>query len=270
MTLSIAWVRNVADTQELVVASDSRLRFGCAWDCCPKIVMLPRSDALVCFAGDTMHTYPMILQMRTAISMYPKSRTRSLDFADMRHHVLEIFNDMRTYIHDLPKGKSEPDIPDALFILGGYSWKKNRFAIWTLHYGRSIKKFTFRPASPWKGGDGKKVLALAGDYTEDAKLRIRELLKQRRKLSIGGFDMEPFEVLRDMLREGDATPEKYPLIGGPPQLARVYRHMNALPYAVYWPNKQEGSISVLGRILLDYEKPPYLLLDPDTLETKQP
>ena len=212
----------------------------------------------------------MMLQLRTAIAMYTKSRTRGLDLADMRHQVLEIFNDMRTYIHDLPVGETEPDIPEALFILGGYSWKKNRFVIWTLHYDRGLKKFTFRPASPWKGGDGKKVFALAGDYTEEAKKRIRELLKIRRKLSIGGFDMEPFEVLRDMLREGESNRKKYPLIGGPPQLARVYRHMNALPYAVYWPNKQVGSISVLGRMLLDYEKPPYLLLDPDTLQTKQP
>lgn len=270
MTLSIAWVRNVANTQEIVIATDSRLRFGCAWDCCPKILLLPRSDSAICFAGDTMHAYPMMLQMQTAIGMYPKSRSRAMDLYDMRHHALEVFNGMREYIHDLPKKTKEPDIPDAFFILGGYSWQKNKFAIWVLHYDLSLKAFTFRPASPWGGGDGKKILALTGDYVYDAKERIRQILKSRGKISLGGFDMEPFEVLRDMLREGVVAPRKYPLIGGPPQIVKIYRHMNTVPYGVYWPDKSSGKISVLGRPLLPYEKSTYLLFDPDTLKAKQP
>jgi hypothetical protein len=270
MTLSISWVRNVANTQELIFATDSRLRAGYAWDCCPKILLLPRSDSAICFAGDTMYTYPMMLQMQAAIGMYPKSRSRAMDLYDMRHHTLEVFNGMRDYIHDLPKGTKEPESPDAFFILGGYSWQKNGFAIWLLHYDSSLKAFTFRPSSPWQGGDGKKVIALAGDYTLEAKERLRQILKSRGKIGIGGFDMEPFEVLRDMLREGEASPKKYPLIGGPPQIVKIYRHMNTVPYAVYWPDKASGKVSVLGRPLLSYEKPTYLLFDPDTFEAKQP
>ena len=62
MTISIAWVRNVGATKELVVASDSRLSFGCRWDCCPKVLALPRGDAAMCFAGNTMYAYPVMLQ----------------------------------------------------------------------------------------------------------------------------------------------------------------------------------------------------------------
>ena len=44
MTLVAAWVRSVGTTQELVLATDSRLTGGHTWDCCPKILSLPRGD----------------------------------------------------------------------------------------------------------------------------------------------------------------------------------------------------------------------------------
>jgi hypothetical protein len=70
--------------------------------------------------------------------------------------------------------------------------------------------------------------------------------------------MEPFEVLRDMIREGID-----PAIGGPPQVVKVYRHLNASPFGVYWPSRTNGRITLLGRPLLDYERFAGLVLDPD-------
>ena len=72
------------------------------------------------------------------------------------------------------------------------------------------------------------------------------------------LDMEPFEVLRDMTRE-----EAYPSIGGPPQVVKVYRHMNSLPFGVYWPTRESGVKTLLGRPLLDYEIPGAPVIDPD-------
>lgn len=262
MTLSVAWVRDIGNTQELLVATDSRLRFGCAWDCCPKIITLPRSDSALCFAGDTMHAYPMMLQMQAAIGMYPKSRSRAMDFLELRHHTLEVFNGMREYIGDLRGDQQEPEPPETLFILAGFSWRSSKFAIWLLHFDTNIKQFTYRPASTWKGGDGKKKIAFAGDYVEEARTRLVEILREREKLTVGGFDMEPFEVLRDMLRD-----DQHPYIGGPPQLVKVYRHMNSLPFGVYWPDRESGQVSLLGRPLLNYETSTYKVLDPDTLKT---
>jgi hypothetical protein len=98
MTLSVAWVRTVNTVEELVFASDSRLRFGQAWDCCPKILTLPRTDCLISFAGDTHYAYPLMLQMNNAIDMYPPSRMRRVDIEDVRGHTLRVFNQMRSYI----------------------------------------------------------------------------------------------------------------------------------------------------------------------------
>jgi hypothetical protein len=244
------------------MATDSRLRSGCAWDVGPKILSLPRTDCAICFSGETYDAYPLMLQMASAIADYPKSRSRGMDIHDVKGHTLRVFNHLRTLISDLPRGAKVPEPPKANFIFGGYSWRKKKFALWLLHYDAHLRKFTFRPASTWRGGTGGKLILLAGDYIEEAKKRLVELLRMRGKLTTQGFDMEPLEVLRDMIRDGN-----HPLIGGAPQVLKIYEFMNTQPFALFWPNRQSGKITLLGRPLLAYEITSRLVLDPDTLQT---
>jgi len=57
----------VGSVTEMIVASDSRLSGGQAWDGNPKILMLPRSDAVLAFAGYTGVAYPLMIQAYNAI-----------------------------------------------------------------------------------------------------------------------------------------------------------------------------------------------------------
>jgi hypothetical protein len=102
MTLSVAWVRSVGATMELVFATDSRLRCGRAWDVGPKILTLPRSDCAIC-AGDTDDAYPLMLHMASAIADYPKSRRRAMDTHDLKGHTLRVFNHLRTSLPTCPE-----------------------------------------------------------------------------------------------------------------------------------------------------------------------
>jgi hypothetical protein len=262
MTLALAWLRKVKTIEELVIATDSRLRFGCAWDCCPKAFPLPRGDAAICFAGGTFYAYPLLLQIRSAVEFHSRSLSRAQDLADFKGHLLRIMNDMCKQVGDLPVGHSEPDQPDADFLLGGYSWKLKRFVVWSLYFNVHLKRFTFRPAQKWRGVKGKRVFAIVGDSLNEAKKRLISLLRSKGKLAAGGFDMEPLEVLRDMIRE-----RVDPSIGGPLQVVKVYRHLNASPYAVYWPSRRAGNVTLFGRPLLKYERTQCLVLDPDDLQT---
>jgi hypothetical protein len=266
MTLSLAWVRSVGNAKELIMATDSRLRAGRAWDVGPKILALPRSDCAICFAGDTDDAYPLMLHMASAVGDYPKSRSRGMDIHDLKGHTLRVFDHLRTFISDLPHGKETPDPANASFIFGGYSWRKKRFAIWLLHFDTHLRKFAFRPATRWREGNSAKQIMFAGDYIPQAKARLVALLRDREKLTTGGFDMEPFEVLRDMIRS-----HEFPLIGGAPQILKIYEFLNIQPYAVTWPQRDAGTVTLLGRPLLPYERTTSLILDPDTLETyRQP
>ncbi len=257
MTLTVAWVRNVRGVEELAFATDSRLRFGAAWDCCPKLFTLPRSDCLVSFAGDTHYTYPLLLQMIKSMEFYSGSVTRRMDLAQAKGHTLRIFNQMHEMIEDLPSGIASLGSPDALFLFGGYSWRHEDFRLWTLHYN---EQFTFAPIHWWEGEGQEKMVRFEGDHRVDASNRLRELLKTRGKLVSGGLDMEPFEVLRDMIRCGE-----FAEIGGPPQLAKVYKHLNAQFIGVRWPvpGHQDTPICVAGRPMLHYERVEVPVIDPD-------
>ena len=64
------------------------------------------------------------------------------------------------------------------------------------------------------------------------------------------LDMQPLEVVRRMLRS-----QQYTTIGGPPQVVKVYKHMQAEAFVVPW-EFEDGADAVrtlLGRPLLDYE-----------------
>ncbi len=105
-------------------------------------------------------------------------------------------------------------------------------------------------------------LAIAGDALPEFKARLYRNLRAKGKTKNDGFDYEPFEVLRDMIRL-----KIDPSIGGPPAILKVYKHSNTMPYSVMWPDAATGKATIFGRPLLDYETTSYLRFDPDTLKT---
>jgi hypothetical protein len=248
MTLTMAWVRKANTVEELVVASDSRLRAGYAWDAAPKLLILPRRDAVIGFAGVTDFAYPMLLQAWNSVASWGRSLERSQPLPDMKGHLLRVFNGMLSEVSDLPKFSTSVT-PDAIFLLAGYSWSEQRFRIWTLHFDGSIRRFTFRPASPWRGGSNRgKVLALVGDGLDEARARLVRKLRDRKKLARGSFDLEPLEVLSEMVED-----TAFPTIGGSVQMVKVYKSSNAAAFAI--TNPRTGQRSLMGRSLLPYEIP---------------
>lgn len=260
MTLSIAWVQTSGERRELVVATDSRLSGGKTWDCGPKIFSLPRSDSLISFAGETDYAYPLMTQMASAIEQYPRSRSREMDITHMKGHTLRVFNRMIQDVDNLPNSQ-ESVLPEAAFILSGYSWKHQRFYIWSLVYDEHNGQYTYHSAVPWDGVDGFKMIRFAGDHIDVVKDKLVEKLRSKNKLEEEGFDFEPLSVLVEMIRD-----DSYRSIGGPPQVMKVYQHMNTLPFVVHWPDRASGNPTLLGRPLLDYEKTHYPTIDPDTFD----
>jgi hypothetical protein len=255
MTLVTAWIRKVDGVEELVVASDSRLRFGCAWDYSPKLMSLSRGDSVLCFAGDTFYAYPMMIQLKAALEMNNKINSRAVDISDLRSYVISIIEDMRQAIYDFPVGLDEQE-NDYRFILAGYSWKYKKFKIWHIQYQANIGRFSYRSVGlyPKKQNQGREFIFI-GDHTGEARKRLNEKITAT-DLAYGELNWEPLHVLKDMCN--DVT---FPEIGGAPQLFKIYQFMNSIPYNVYWPDKQTGSLHFGGRKLMDFEKNSYLSID---------
>jgi hypothetical protein len=262
MTLVAAWVKHHKVGKELYIASDSRLSGGRFWDIGTKILDLGRGDAVIAFAGSTANAYPLMLQLQTAVKMHPKIRSRAYELTNLKGHVLRIFNSMWSSISNLPMGQDIPDPAEVKFILAGYSCKCQAFKIWTVYFHDHTNEFRFREASSHrKKGGGNKYFAFIGDDANLANERTYDLLRSRKRIEPAGMLMEPFEVLLEYIRD-----ERKPYIGGCPQIFKVYNHLNTLPYNIYWPDRNSGTVAFGGRVLLPYERNEYLAIDPDSFE----
>lgn len=265
MTLTATWVRTVGTTHELVFASDSRLSGGETWDRCPKIFKLPRTDALMAFSGYTWYAFPLVLQLQNAIASHGPSSNRSSDLAKAKGHALRIFNEMYSDLRDLP-GAQVPGDPEAQFVLGGWSWRDNRYRIWFLDWSDEARAFVFRTVRSWKSFpnvtvwfDGSK------DVVRDVRAALDRLLRDRPKDG-RVLDLEPLHLLTAAIRSG-----AYRDVGGAPQLAKVYRSLNA-EFSVCGWSAATGDTStrfLTGRPLLQYERVGYPITTNTELEPQQ-
>jgi hypothetical protein len=160
MTLAAAWVRTMPRGAEMVFASDSRLRQGGAWDSCPKIFKLPRSDALMAFAGETLWAYPIIAQTINDVGAFPPSRGRRSDIRVARGHALRVINQMVRAGDALVNGLH---VPETEFLFGGWSWEIQRFGLWRIHWNRAEQMFRHETAAPTPFG----LVRFVGDRDQD-------------------------------------------------------------------------------------------------------
>ena len=287
MTLALAWIRNARRPHELIIASDSRLRFGCAWDSCQKVFPLPRGDCALAFAGDTHFAYPFVHMAINAVSLHRGSRRRTVDISEAVPFLLRAINAGLGQIRDLAVGRDSFEEPDLRLIFGGYSWRRKEFLIWKFHFNPGEREFRQVQVGPWNGlGTGRTLLVFGNpeaspsavrragrtgggpvkateDVQQIAKQRFLELLDGRGVREGHGLDMEPLEVLCGMVRDGLS-----PYVGGPPQVVKVYQHMNVQPFGIRWPGPQDP-IAVLGRILSPGEKVHVPVLNPETLRVER-
>jgi hypothetical protein len=261
MTLSVAWVRDVGTHPEMIFASDSRLTQGGTWDAGPKIMRLGRSDALVSFAGATLLAYPFMIHAANAVHAFRPWRERQRDLRQVPRRMLDVMNAMIELGDTFREGYNEPLTE---LMLGGWSWEAQDFLLWRLHWKQT--EGAFRHETIPQKYVGK--CCFIGDRSEEdedldvvpfARRRLRARLEEKGKLG-QPLNMEPFEVLVEIIRE-----ERFRTVGGSPQLAKVYRHMNTQFFAVQWP-AADGKLTYGGRELLEYEEFGLPELDPDRPE----
>lgn len=262
MTIAMAWVGERKDgMKHLYIASDSRTRGAMVIDFCPKILPLPRSDCAICFAGDTAATYPLMLQLANAIEAHLPAKERSLDIRTLKPHLIRVFTDIIGNVKDAVT-PIKPD--DVQFIFCGYSWLSKSFEIWTIYYSGKDKNFAARPARNLHSMMGQ--VAFIGDVAKDARQKLIKRLNAFHGQKPDHFEIEPFKVLCDMLR--NAGPES--TIGGAPQMVRIAEHMNTKVIGVKWGGSADSYTTVMGRRIFDYENTDNLTLDPVTFKYIRP
>jgi len=284
VTIAIAWVRKILDYEQLVMVSDSRLSGdGRTFDGCPKILSLPRTDCAIAFAGDSGYAFSMMLQLSLAIDSFPKMKRRAHELSRVSKHALRVFDTMAGQIRQsVNVSAAQLTEPGAEFILGGYSWRRKEFEIWSIHWSSGDHAFVAEPplsvgfstqagrivvrTRSQRRRVGMSPISFAGDLdsVKLAKERLIAKISSQTGGSSGfaGLDMQPFEVVRDMLRD----PGHAESIGGAPQVVKVFQYMRTASFGVFWPDKKAGVPHLHGRPCLDYEALDKQIIDPDTLE----
>ncbi|WP_331701791.1 hypothetical protein [Paenibacillus sp. IITD108] len=209
-----------------------------------------------------------MMQLINAISAYGRSRDRAMDLHDLKGFALNVFNSLQSSVVFDNFITRDSELNETEFILGGYSWIRKSFSIFLIQYSRHYKKFVVRPAFNL-GRLGKIIFA--GDWKHKGKHRLVERLRKKYGVNLAGdnvqgFDMEPLEALSDLLLEAGRDDT----IGGPPQLVKVYQHMNCKPIGVLWPPGVETpERTVLGRKLFEFEDSDHWFIDIKTLRTQR-
>lgn len=254
MTVALAWVAKRADGREhLYVASDSRVTGGHTMDACPKILTLPRSDCVFCFAGTTVAAYPLMLQVANAIAAHEPARDRTMDLSRLKAHVLLVCSDLIGRFH----GPGAPrENREVQFLLSGYSWLTADFRIWTIEYRAKAGKFVAHEARTFH-----KYLRKAA-FIGDRATALRSLLMRELSAASRPWHLEPLRVLSKMLSGATADDS----IGGPPQVVRIAKHMNTRCFCVRW----QDQITLYGRPLFSYESVDYRVIDPVSGAITQP
>ena len=260
MTLCAAWIRigNSDEGQELVFATDSRLRGGEAWDSGIKLFDLGRSDCLLCFAGATQRAYPLILHAGASIKSSVVWSNPRLDLHDILETLCQLFTDLCNNIADVAQGLTLHQVrAEAEFMFGGWSWRDQKLCFWKLYYSPAVEAFNHEALHE---GEAARRFIFLGDHTDEAKTELIADLTFNDKIMEGVLDMEPLRVLAKMARNQDDFPE----IGGALQVAKVYRSGNNEFFGMMWPSVMNGRPSFLGREIQRYNAPPMRFIDPDT------
>jgi hypothetical protein len=252
VTLTATWVRNTGSVRELIFAADSRLTGGETWDRSPKIFLLPRTDCAISSSGQTAYAFPLILQLINAIGAFERSRRRATDLAAAKGHALRVFDEMYSDVRDLPLNEPRSD-PKSQFTFGGWSWREGEFRLWHLDWDVQAEAFTFRAVRPWREFHGVTVWFDGSvEAVWDARVALERLLRDSGRGHEARLGLEPLHILTAAINSG-----RYRDVGGSPQVAKVFRHMNTQLCKVEWSSHGGApSTTFGGRPLFAYESVP--------------
>lgn len=246
MTLVVTWTRTTGTGRELWLMSDSRLSGGKFWDYGPKIFGTGRSDAMIAFAGETDWTYPLISQISSYVESFVNLRDRVIDVSEAYEKILELLNDSLDFVSDAID--ESLTMPNCSFIFAGYSVRRNDFFIRRIYFHAGRKRFESRGPRTLKG----EYLTYIGDKGPVDSI-VRRLPKETPadRCNNSRLGMEPAQAFFDVL-----TSKRFSEIGGAPQVAKIYQHMNQKHIGVYWPPNvpsDEQNIYLRGRCLKAYD-----------------
>jgi len=263
MTLCVAYIRQVNETEELVFATDSCLTGGEKWKHGIKLFRIPKRDCLLCFAGSTARAYPLVLNLVSSIHLDKYLQSPEASLQDVLEYLSGLFTDLITKIISEIPGEDIHELRSGVqFLFGGWDWSagaSGAFRVWKLYYSQDVEGFIFDELT----NNGKKrFYTFLGD-PEEIEGVAKEMYKKMlfdNDIQDDPIDMEPLMILRDISLE-----EEHRAIDGSLQIGKVYKSNKSEFFGIYWPSSK-GKPCFQGREYNELNKPILRYFNPDNFE----
>lgn len=263
MTLCVAYIRQVNETEELVFATDSCLTGGEKWKHGIKLFRIPKRDCLLCFAGSTARAYPLVLNLVSSIHLDKYLQSPEASLQDVLEYLSGLFTDLITKIISEIPGEDIHELRSGVqFLFGGWDWSagaSGAFRVWKLYYSQDLEGFIFDELT----NNGKKrFYTFLGD-PEEIEGVAKEMYKKMlfdNDIQDDPIDMEPLMILRDISLE-----EEHRAIDGSLQIGKVYKSNKSEFFGIYWPSSK-GKPCFQGREYNELNKPILRYFNPDNFE----
>lgn len=263
MTLCVAYIRQVNESEELLFATDSCLTGGEKWKHGIKLFRIPKRDCLLCFAGSTARAYPLVLNLVSSIHLDKYLQSPEASLQDVLEYLSGLFTDLITKIISEIPGEDIHELRSGVqFLFGGWDWSagaSGAFRVWKLYYSQDVEGFIFDELT----NNGKKrFYTFLGDPEEIegvAKEMYKKMLYDN-DIQDDPIDMEPLMILRDISLE-----EEHRAIDGSLQIGKVYKSNKSEFFGIYWPSSK-GKPCFQGREYNELNKPILRYFNPDNFE----
>ncbi|TBZ54231.1 hypothetical protein [Rhizobium leguminosarum] len=241
MTISICWQRKFRGVDEIIFASDSRLSAGYRWDCAQKIFPIEGPNFCISFAGNSDFAFPCIFQFQRMVKSYERFSTGAAPISVLAKDFLAIVNQLFALVDD----KIIAQFNQTQFLLGGYDFETGEPYLRSIRFDEKSAKYKRFEVGGLSSGGLKAAVGFAGDLRSIYLGTLGKTMDRMRS----EMDYQPLSALQEVLQQqGRDSP-----VGGKPQIVKVYKHRNYLPYAVRESQTSKDHY-LFGRPLLAYEK----------------
>lgn len=256
MTISLCWRRKFLGVDEIIFASDSRLSAGYRWDCAQKIFPIEGPNFCISFAGAADFAFPCIFQFQGMVRNYRRFTVGAAPIGDITGDFVAICNQMHSLVDD----RQIAQFNQTQFIIGGYDFERGEPYQRIVSFDKASGAYRKQQFGGLRSGGKGFAIGFVGDYRHEYFAALGNLIAEQKT----ELNFQPLEALKGVLEKHGRNSS----IGGVPQVVKVYRHRNYLPYAVQ-PSAEEQEVFLFGRPLLEYERTFYPVLRLDRFGSEQ-
>ncbi len=240
MTISICWRRKFRNIDEIVFASDSRLSAGYRWDCAQKVFPIDGPNFSISFAGNADFALPCIFHLQQSVRTYGRYRSGAARIGEISGDFIKMINQLREIVDD----QDIAQFDKTNFLISGYDHHTGEAFQKRISFNKNTCRFCAYPFFGFLAADVGFRIGFIGDlWKEFSTLLHAEMTKSRTVLYY-----QPLQALWRLM----STLDKSSSVGGKPQIVKVYKSRNYLPYAVR-DNSQSDDIYLYGRPLLPHQ-----------------